>query len=574
MNRNNVFEWKENFENEYGEKPGDWRYDTNKDQINRYWNDRLKVSSRFESVYTVGMRGIHDSGMPGPKDPDKKVELLEEVIDGQRSIFRNYFDKATDVPQIFCPYKEVLSLYQRGLKLPDDVTVVWADDNHGYIRQLSTPGEQKRSGHSGVYYHISYWGAPHDYLWLTSTSPALISYEMTKAYQFGADRLWVLNVGDIKPAELETEFFMDLAWNVGKWIPENAHNYAENWAAETFGKKLAPAIAQIKAEYYRLAQNGKPEHLRMLHFDDEIKQERLADYGELMKKVDEMEARVPIRLKDAFFELVKYPVYGAAMMNQKVLCAEMSLDLAEKGDNKALEMSDKAAKAYQQIIEMTGKYNETIANGKWNDMMSWHPRSLPIFEMPLVATKEMIGHPEKIIRTDVSKNKYLNNIEGASAREKSQRTKTGTSILASDFQEKYENEGEQIEIIQGLGLGSRSVSRYPFTGKSFKKEEANQAPSVEYVVDLDPGNYNISVKCLPTQRIHDGRSVSYALSVNDSEPEVVDVDVSRSQRYWIPAVIRGFSEGNSELQLNGKTTIRIYLMDTNTAISKIDIQKK
>ena len=216
MLRNNVFEWAENFEHEYGKKPGEWRYDLNKNEIEKYWIDRVVQAKNYESVYTVGMRGIHDGSMPGPKDKNEKVKLLGEVIADQRAILsKNTTQPVSSIPQIFCPYKEVLSLYQAGLKLPDDVTIVWADDNHGYIRQLSNPEEQKRSGGSGVYYHISYWGAPQDYLWLSSISPSLISYELTKAYQYKADRLWVVNVGDIKPAEMETRKCLPVCRELG-----------------------------------------------------------------------------------------------------------------------------------------------------------------------------------------------------------------------------------------------------------------------------------------------------------------------------------------------------------------------
>ena len=159
MLRNNVDEWTDNFQTEYGKKPGPWRYDTNEKEIHRYWDDRAVESAKYESVYTIGMRGIHDGSMPGPKDEGEKIKLLDKVIADQRRILAARLKKPVEeIPQIFCPYKEVLRLYQKGLDLPDDVTNVWADDNHGYIRQLSTPGEQHRSGKSGVYYHLSYWG--------------------------------------------------------------------------------------------------------------------------------------------------------------------------------------------------------------------------------------------------------------------------------------------------------------------------------------------------------------------------------------------------------------------------------
>jgi len=156
----------------------------NEKQMYQYWDDRIVEAKNYESVFTVGMRGIHDGSMPGPKDANEKVKLLEKVIADQRTILQSRLNKPLgEVPQIFVPYKEVLSLYQRGMKLPDDITIIWPDDNHGYIRQLPNKEEQQRSGGNGVYYHLSYWGRPQDFLWLSTVSPALISYEMTKAYQ-------------------------------------------------------------------------------------------------------------------------------------------------------------------------------------------------------------------------------------------------------------------------------------------------------------------------------------------------------------------------------------------------------
>ncbi len=569
LNRNNVFEWKVNFENEYGEAPGDWRYDTNKEQIHRYWDDRIAESQQYENFYTIGMRGIHDSGMPGPREQGKKIDLLETVIDDQREIINTHSNNKKEVPQLFCPYKEVLTLYQSGLELPDDITLVWDDDNHGYIRNLSTPDEQKRSGGSGVYYHISYWGKPHDYLWLASTSPSLMAYQMHKAYQFNARKFWMLNVGDIKPAEMETEFFMDMAWDIDKWTPKNAHAYAEYWASQTFGKQYAKQIAEIKNDYYRLAQNGKPEHMRMLHFRDGVKKERLADYNELMQKVASLESEIPENLYDAFFQLIKYPVYGAALMNQKVLHAETSLDMAEVGKAGALDMAQKAKEAFEQIKELTRLYNEEIAKGKWDGMMSYNPRGLPVYGMPPIATPEMVSGSQHVERIDVSKHKYLGDVESASNKATG---KNQTTIAAGSFTDNKSIDGEEILIFEGLGLGGQTISRYPFTGKTFSDDEIKSAPYVEYTVKSAPGSYNISVKCLPEHRIHKGRNVRYAISVNGFEPEIVDVDMARSLRYWIPSVLRGYSEGVTSHELKENNIIRIYLLDTNTAVSRVDVE--
>jgi hypothetical protein len=302
MLRNNVFEWAENYEHEYKQKPGEWRYDLNKNQVYNYWEDRVKEAVTTEAVYTVGMRGIHDGSMPGPKAAPEKLKLLEQVIDDQRSMLSKQFLKPADrVPQIFCPYKEVLNLYQAGMKLPDDITIAWADDNHGYIRQLLNAEEQKRSGRSGVYYHLSYWGRPQDYLWLSSISPSLVSYEMTKAYNYTADRLWVFNVGDIKPAEAEMQFALELAWSVNKWPPDHAHEFTKQWAAEIFGSEVADEITVIKNQYYRLAASGKPEHINSIAFTNDEIDQRLKDYEYIGRKAQHLKTQISSRLHDAYF---------------------------------------------------------------------------------------------------------------------------------------------------------------------------------------------------------------------------------------------------------------------------------
>lgn len=205
---NNATEWDT-------EKMGEWRYDTNKENVYQVLDKRVSENVKFENVYTVGMRGIHDEGMRGDLKLEEQIALLEQVFDDQRKILTTHINKKiTEIPQVFIPYKEVMTLYNNGLKVPEDVTLMWVDDNFGYIRRLSDPLEIKRPGGAGVYYHLSYLGPPHEYLWLFSTSPALIWEEMKKAYEFNARQVWIANVGDIKPCEYGISFFLDLAWDI------------------------------------------------------------------------------------------------------------------------------------------------------------------------------------------------------------------------------------------------------------------------------------------------------------------------------------------------------------------------
>ncbi|MVN20817.1 glycosyl hydrolase 115 family protein [Mucilaginibacter arboris] len=556
MLRNNVFEWAENFQNEYGQKPGEWRYDLNQKQIDQYWSDRIQQSKNYESVYTVGMRGIHDGSMPGPKDKNEKVKLLDKVITNQRSIFAADFTKPVNqVPQIFCPYKEVLSLYQAGLKLPDDVTIVWADDNHGYVRQLSNPQEQKRSGGSGVYYHISYWGAPQDYLWLCSTSPSLISYELSKAYQYDAKNLWVINVGDIKPGEMETQFSMDLAWNVNRWKPENASQYAAFWAEETFGKAFAKPIAKIKSEYYRLSQTAKPEHMNAVIFTDAAVDQRLKEYQAIAKEAEELQKQIPQRLQDAYFELIFYPVKGACLMNEKVLYAQKSLELAANGDKTALDFSRKSEAAFQQIQIITKKYNEQIAGGKWNGIMSWHPRDQEVFKMPKIATEEMVEEGKKLKVPTNSKDKTI-------------------TIQAASFTTKKDAPDAKITTIIGLGAGGNGETLLPVMINPVDQNQLKNAAYLEYQVDLPKGDHRIKIKCLPTFGVYEGRGVRYAISVNDETPQVINVAPASENAVWKQNVLQGYASGETlhHLKNSGKNSIKIYPLDPGTVINQLEIR--
>lgn len=568
MLRSNTFEWQKNFENEYGVKPATYRYDSNKIQIYKYWEDRVFAARNYEAMYTVGMRGVRDGTIVGPTTKEGKISLTEKIIQDQRGLFQRYFGRPTNALQIFCPYKEVLELYQGGLSVPDDVTLVWTDDNFGYIRQLSTPAEQKRSGKSGVYYHLSYLGGPHDYLWLTTTSPPLIAYEMTKAYQFGADQFWVVNVGDIKPAEMELQFFMDMAWDVKKWTPENAHSYAIFWAEQTFGKEFAPEIASIKSEYYRLAQNAKPEHLGIVHFDNESKQERLSAYATLMEKVKKVKAQIPERLQNAFFELIEYPVKGAALMNQKFFYAQMSFEVPESNHPLTVEYSQRAKNAFEQIRALTLHYNVVIENGKWNGIITYMPRNLAVYGMPKVAAPEILDDSLKTPK--VYDRRYLDTTRVEA------NIKPGlVSLYATGFKTKHDVDTERIVTMHGLGLNGKSISRYPFQGISYKKEEATKAPFVEYVVSLKAGHYQLSLKCLPTQAIHKSRSLGLAVSVNNGAPQFADVNNPKEDRTWKMNILRGYSEAVVPFTISkdGETTLRVYLLDTGLALSRIDIRK-
>jgi hypothetical protein len=383
---------------------GEWRYDNNAATIKTLFEKRCTETANYESMYTMGMRGEHDSPMiVGEDNSDAQVKLLEQVIADQRDILSTKTGKKTEeLPQVFIPYKEVLEYYQKGLQLPEDISLVWTDDNYGYIRQLSNPEEQLRSGGAGIYYHTSYWGRPHDYLWLNSTNPVLMWEEMAKAYTFQSRNLWILNCGDIKPHEYNIELFLDMAWGMkGFEQSEGVKTHMEQWNAREFGQQKAAAITKLMYEYYRLAfqrrpefmdwgqvepiTKSKPTELTQIHYGDEVSA-RIEAYQHLIDETENLKNEIAENRSDAFYQLVYYPVIGAAKLNHKWLYAYKNKFTAEQGRASAAFFGEKSIEAFTQIQKETDYFNQQLLNGKWKHMMDMAPRSLPVFSKPSIVS--------------------------------------------------------------------------------------------------------------------------------------------------------------------------------------------
>ena len=398
MLRNNEGEWKAVNERAKAEGKsglGDFNYITNRKTMQDYWETRVKTNGKYENTYTLGLRGIHDYPMEGANSTEERVRLMQQAIDDQRDMLRRNINKPIEkIPQVLCTYEEVLDAYHNGLQVPDDVTLLWSDDKHGYCRNLSNPKEQQRKGGAGIYYHLSYHGDPASWIWLSPLSPSFLATELTKAYTFGARKIWVFNVGDIKPAEKEISFVMDLAWDIDRWKPTEAHKYIEQWAAKTFGESLAPEIAALQARYYRLQAAGKDAHVWFVDYTENQIAQRVSEARALEKEAEMLAQRVPERLQDAYFELVSYPIRGAALINEYQLLARRSMVRAERGDSiGAMADAERVKQVFGELNQWTRHYNEDIAGGKWREFFNWQPyhwfRSEKI-EQP-IATPELIA---------------------------------------------------------------------------------------------------------------------------------------------------------------------------------------
>lgn len=373
MLRNNVGEWTDAAER--------FNYATNPAGVRTYWEGRVKANARYESLWTLGMRGIHDSGMTGGATTAQKSALLEQIFADQRAMLAAHVNAAAErVPQMFMPYKEVLEIYRAGLKVPLDVTIVWPDDNFGYIRQLPSATERSRPGGSGVYYHLSYLGAPLSYLWLSTTPPALVQTEMTRAWESGARTLWIANVGDLKPAEIGTTLFLEMAWDIDRWRNRTQREFLDDWARRTFGSDAA--IGEILDAYFRLNFERRPEHLQWWLPGERPRDSPLAE-SEIAKRLSRFDSlvaaldRIAPTLKpdqaDAFFELVDYPVRAAALANRRYFAAERYAKLINTRPAEARSAAAMANAADAAIKAMTRRFNEDVAGGKWRYMMAEEP---------------------------------------------------------------------------------------------------------------------------------------------------------------------------------------------------------
>ena len=541
MLRDNEWEW-----NRYGgHYNDDWKWGTNQAMIKRYWAERVGESRGKNAIYTLGMRGVHDSGINGYNTTAERVAALTDIIAYQRQLLADSIGDPTTIPQIFIPYKEVLDAYNAGLKVPEDVTLMWVDDNHGYIRQMPTPAEQARSGGNAIYYHLSYWGSPDSYLWLSTISPSLCSFELSKAYDQGVRDQWIINVGDIKPAEEELEFCMDLAWDINSWTPERAYLYTREWAARTFGDAVADDIQAIKMAYYRLGIASKPEHVQLCHFDYSNAEvdARIAEYQELYNKAVSLRSRIPTALRNAYYELIEYPVCACTDQNIKLLRARQSFVYAWAGQReKALDYAQKAQSAYDEIQTLTSKYNTGIASGKWQGMMSSKPNNWSQHLMPSVATN------------------------GDVARQQSTILEPDICILGGGS---FSQASPSVKKLNGLGIEGTTASIWPLDMTKYANAAA--APYAEYTLPVQEGLNVIQVRCLPTFPINTSYDLRAGISVNGQAATVVSIKQSAMTDKWDETVAQGYIPAAVHYMADEAKTVRVRVsfMDPGLAVSAV-----
>ena len=394
---------------------GPWNYDKNKEGINRVLTQRVRENSPYENVYTLALRGLHDGAMSTTLPMHEKVRMLQQALLDQRRILAENIDRPVEtVPQAFTPYKEVLEIYSNGLELPDDITIVWPDDNYGYMKRLSGVREQRRTGRSGVYYHVSYLGVPHSYLWFSTTPPSLMYEELRKAYDTTADRLWLVNCGDLKGSEMQVSLFLDMAWDIGRFTADNVVSYPARWLAGIFGEAYYDRLEAMTREHLRLAFPRKPEYMgwgyhwnRFDHNCEQLTdtdfsftnydeaQRRLEAYRKLGARAEALLHEIGDEARPAFYQLVYYPLRGAELMNRMTLGGQRNRWYARQGRAATNAVRDEVQRCYDSLQVITRGYN-SLLGGKWNHMMSMRQNYDGVsayFNLPHLATHDAAGAP-------------------------------------------------------------------------------------------------------------------------------------------------------------------------------------
>jgi hypothetical protein len=383
----------------YGEGP--WDYTKNKEKLDLFWTEGIERNLGFESFITIGMRGDGDEAM----SDDRNIDLMTDIIDNQRRIIEEVSGTpAEEVPQVWALYKEVQDYYDMGMRVPDDIMLLYCDDNWGNVRRMPGNKERARKGGLGMYYHFDYVGGPRNYKWI-NTNPLPKIWEQNKlTYEYGVDKLWVVNVGDLKPMELPIQFYLDLAWDPDRFGPVQVAQYTIEWARQQFGSEYASEIALFLDHYGKINGRRKPELLDWNTFTiaNYREFERAAnEYNELTDKASGVFEKIPAEYRDAYYQLVMYPIEACANIYNLYHATARNHFYANQGRKSANVMADSVRYYFAKDSLLTKYFHTDLADGKWNHMMAQTRIGYTYWQQPPVnripVTKEVLvkkgAHP-------------------------------------------------------------------------------------------------------------------------------------------------------------------------------------
>lgn len=477
------------------EEVGAWNYAINKTKLDAFFKEGLQRNSKYENIVTIGMRGDGDVAM-GKGDDIENMKILTDVIKGQRKIIKNIYGKADGVPQLWAIFTEVQRYYDAGFNVPDDVTLLFCDNNWGYIRRMAP--KVKRSGGYGLYYHIDMNGGPWNDRWINTTPLPKLREQLNLAYQSGIDRIWIVNVGDLKPKELPIDFFLSYAWNPNDIQPGEEQTFVKEWAASIFGNEYADDVADILMKYpkYNLWRKPEVQATTIYSIENYGEADRMMSLWRSLEETCEMlHLRIPKEMHDTFYQIVYYPAIASANVAQIYLAAAQNQYYALKGDLRANAWADLAKSLFKKDSLLTAYYNTSMSKGKWNGMMQDKHLGYEQWSMP---------DEDKLPRlTYVAKKDY-----GEYA------------IESYRFSRNIPVDNVAWTFLPDLGRGEGCMGANDVT-HSF--EDNGYAPRLEYDIKITKkGTFRVAIGILPTQDIRPERGLRLGVKLGDGEMEVLD----------------------------------------------------
>lgn len=556
---------------------GKWNYDSNATRLKEFWKQGMQRATN-EKIVSVGMRGDGDE----PMSRETATALLERIVKDQREIITEVTGKpAANTPQLWALYKEVQDYYDKGMRVPDDVTLLLCDDNWGNIRKLPALNEKPRKGGYGIYYHFDYVGGPRNYKWLNTNPLPRIWEQMHLAWEYNAREIWIVNVGDIKPMEFPISFFLDYAWNPEKIGAKDLQLYSEKFAEDQFGKKYAAEIANILSLYSKYNGRRKPELLdaNTYSLTNYNEFERVTnEYNTLLQRAEKINDAISPEYKDAYFQLVLHPVKACANLTEMYYYTAKNKQAYEQKLAVANEYADRVKQLYANDSLITLQYHQ-LANGKWNHMMAqahigytyW--QQPPQQKMPEVKYVPVDSIKSIASWSDSATTIFTNNLNTGNYKGNKFYEKNGyVSIQADHFSKAISANGISWLVLPDHGRTGSAITTFPVT--SANQEPGLSTPHVQYeIYNYSKGDVKINAYFSPTLNFHNTeKGLQYAISVDDEKPQIISINNDDNNgRIWNGWVANNIiiKTSNHNVLAPGRHTIKYWMVNPGVVLQKL-----
>jgi hypothetical protein len=532
---------------------GVWNYNKNPKVLQGFWQDGMARMKDYETIVTVGMRGDGDEAMSEESD----VALLQKIVKDQRDIISKVTGKkAEETPQVWALYKEVQDYYDKGMRVPDDITLLLCDDNWGNVRKLPALNTQMHKGGHGMYYHFDYVGGPRNYKWLNISQVQRIWEQMNLTYQYGVDKIWIVNVGDLKPMEYPISFFLDMAWNPNRFNADNVLRHTEEWCARQFGEKYAKESARLINLYTKYNRRVTPELLdeNTYSLDNYNEFETVVnDYRDLVIDAMRLYYLLPDNYKDAFDQLVLFPINACSNLYEMYYAVAKNKEYASKSDIQANLWADKAKECFERDSILTVHYNRDIANGKWTHIMDQVHIGYTTWQQP---EKNIMPQVEYVAQAMVYKEKVFMEEAGY------------VSVEAENYTRQNSNGNIIWTIIPDLSKTSSGITTQPVT---VSPDNDNKDVYLEYDIVLKSvGEAKVIVLVSPTLNFNANKGLRYALSVDGGQEQIVNINGhyrGELGEWQATSIIETATV--HKIEKVGKHTIRFRPLDQGIVLQKI-----